>query len=221
MSQHRILYVHAEFNCRQWSSLETDPETVSLEEGDELTNNMSRTEPRLLSTLPNPTDGLLLSVSLLDFVSARRRGKGQNNTHHTKRSEIDRVPPARASTRIASSMIAASWVRGSIRTLHLQSSIRRLQTGSKRAVDLTKRSRPDEGHQGRKRIPPYLIFGVGVPAVAITSSLAYISSCQDRVPYTNRQRLLATDHAYEIRLGDQQVGQAARIKNQCCSASLT
>jgi len=44
--------------------------------------------------------------------------------------------------------------------------------------------------------------------MAITSSLAYIySSCQDRVPYTNRQRLLATDNAYEIRLGDQQYKQ--------------
>lgn len=111
-------------------------------------------------------------------------------------------------------MIGAGWVRVRGSRTPLRSSIRRIQSeSSKRVPPLAKRSGPGEqGHQGHSRksksIPPYLVLGVGVPAMAITSSLAYIySSCQDRVPYTNRQRLLATDNAYEIRLGDQQVTQ--------------
>jgi|EP01082_Thalassiosira_pseudonana_P007272 predicted Zn-dependent protease len=61
-------------------------------------------------------------------------------------------------------------------------------------------------HRGHStRPPPYIIYGLAVPAAGIAVAAVYAyQSCVDYVPYTNRKRFIATNPEWEAAQGHQQ-----------------
>ena len=62
----------------------------------------------------------------------------------------------------------------------------------------------EHGGNNSSRPPSYILFGLGVPIVGVAYTYY---SCLDNVPYTNRQRLLATSPEWEANMGHDQYKQ--------------
>ena len=81
----------------------------------------------------------------------------------------------------------------------------RQQSTSPRSLVKRSSNHQQGGRSTGNDVPPYMVWGLGVPFAGLTAASAYAYySCLDNAPYTNRRRLLATSPEWEANMGNQQ-----------------